>query len=353
VYDRLLTVEDCADIGDGWYHGTAVNEQVFSSVASSAEVALVADGLHNATLTVRLAMNLPERFEFGSKMARSESFKPLIVTHHVTLRKGSEVVEVRTEVDNAVRDHRLRVLFPTGAKAAVFLADQAFDVVERPIALRADNARMKEMEVETKPQQTWTAVHDEKRGLAVVSTGLPEAAVRDQPERPIALTLLRSFIRAVLTNGNEGGEIQGRHEFHYRIVPLTGKPDVARLCRLGQQLAGGVRVVQQEHRDIVDRLEPKLPERTLPAAQSFMTVDRLDVVVTAIHRRNGDEATAVRMFNPTGNSIEVTLATAAIRGQAAVSDLAGVVLGPLPREGDKVRVSLKPRQILTVQSTGS
>jgi alpha-mannosidase len=352
VYDRLLTMEDCADIGDGWYHGTAVNEKVYTSAASSADVALTADGLHKATLTIRVVMNLPERFEFGSKMLRSESLKPLIVTHHVTLRKGGEAVEVRTEVDNVVRDHRLRVLFPTGAKAAKFMADQAFDVVERPIALRPDNAGMKEMEVETKPQQTWTAVHDDQRGLAVVSTGLPEATVRDQPERPIALTLLRSFIRAVLTSGNEGGEIQGRHEFHYRIVPLSGKPAVARLCRLGQQLAGGIRAVQQENRDIVGRPDAAPPERTLPAAQSFMTVDRPDVVVTAVHKRTGDEAVAVRMFNPTDRSIESTLTTAAIRGEATIADLSGAALAPAAREGDKVRVSLKPRQIVTIQWAG-
>ncbi len=352
VFDRLLTMEDCADIGDGWYHGTAVNEKVFTSVASSADAALTADGLHKATLAIRLTMNLPERFEFGPKMARSESLKPLVVTHHVTLRKGSEVVEVRTEVDNVVCDHRLRVLFPTGTKAATFLADQAFDVVERPIALRADNARLREMEVETKPQQTWTAVHDDRRGLAVVSSGLPEAAVRDQPERPIALTLLRSFIRAVLTSGNEGGQIQGRHEFHYRIVPLAGKPDVARLCRLGQQLAGGVRAVQQEHRDIVGRSDAVPPKRTLPAVQSFMSVDRSEAVVTAVHQRSGNAAGTVRMFNPTDRPIEATLTTAAIRGEATIADLAGVALAPASRQGDKVRVSLKPKQIVTVQWTG-
>ena len=34
TYRDLLTFEDCADIGDGWYHGLAVNDQVFASTAS-------------------------------------------------------------------------------------------------------------------------------------------------------------------------------------------------------------------------------------------------------------------------------------------------------------------------------
>jgi len=182
TYERLLTLEDHADIGDGWHHGVAVNDEVYSSAASSAEVAVTADGFAKATLKIRVHFQVPQRFRFHT-MRRSEQLEPLIVTHHVTLRQASQVVEVRTEVENTIRDHRLRVLLPSGANAETYLADQAFDVVERPIALRADNARYKELEVETKPQQSWTAVHDEGRGLAVVATGLPESAVRRRAAR--------------------------------------------------------------------------------------------------------------------------------------------------------------------------
>lgn len=349
VYDRLLTLEDCADIGDGWYHGTAVNEQVFTSIASSADVALTADGPHKATLTIRVSLNVPEQFQFGPIMARSESLKPLIVVHHVTLRKGSDTVEVRTEVDNVVRDHRLRVLFPTGCKATTYLADQAFDVVERPIALRADNARLKEMEVETKPQQTWTAVHNDNRGLAVIATGLPESSVRDQPERPIALTLLRSFFRAVLTSGNEGGQIQDRHVFQYRIVPLSGKPDVACLCRTGQRLTAGVRVVQQERRDIVGQPGVTPAERTLPASQSFLSVDGKNVVATALYRCHEGEEAALRLFNPTARRVEVLITMPGVQKPAAITDFTGTRIAVAPRDGDKVLVNLKPKQIATIQ----
>src|ERR1019366_1787307 len=44
VYRRLLTFEDRADIGDGWYHGIAVNDQIFASTACRADVALVHNG---------------------------------------------------------------------------------------------------------------------------------------------------------------------------------------------------------------------------------------------------------------------------------------------------------------------
>ena len=347
TYEGLLTLEDCADIGDGWYHGPAVNDQVYTSTAAQAEVAVIADGPHKATLMVRLTLNLPEQFCFH-QMRRSDRRAPLVVTHELTLRQGSDRLEVRTVVENSIRDHRLRVLLPTGATAEACFADQAFDVVERPIALRADNAALKELEVEGRPQQSWTAVLDGQRGLAVVCDGLRECAVRDLAERPIALTLLRSFIKAVLTSGNEGGQIQGRHGFRYEVVPVSGALDGARLTRLGQQLAAGIRAVQTELRDLPDR--PAVAAgAALPLSHSFLQVGSDRVVVTAVHRHGADKATTVRLFNPTGKPVDGTIALGAAGGHATLTDLEGRPGDSLPATSEGVKLSVKPKQIVTVR----
>jgi alpha-mannosidase len=347
TYDDLLTFEDRADIGDGWYHGVAVNDQVFSSAGAAAGVALVADGIAKATLKVAVTMDVPREFRFD-RMTRSEPSRPLRITSYVTLRKGSECVEVRTVVENTVRDHRLRVLLPTGTTAMTYSADGAYDVIERPIALRADNARLKEMEVETKPQYTWTAVCDSGqggRGLAVVSTGLPESAVRNLPNRPIALTLLRSFRRTVFTNGEEGGQIQGTHEFAYSIVPLDSNAVLprTRLCRLGQQLAAPPRWVQVEPRDIAG-ITP-----ALPASHSFLSVSPGNAVVTAVQQQKGVEGVVVRMFNPTEQAIEESITLPHQIHSAERIDLEGTSKEAIKPAGSQLKVRLGAKQIVTVR----
>ncbi|MBI4579870.1 MAG: glycoside hydrolase family 38, partial [Planctomycetes bacterium] len=346
TYTNLLMLEDRADIGDGWYHGVAVNDEVYTSVASPAAVSLVEDGINKATLRVRVTMELPETFLFD-RGRRSPVFTSLVVTHDVTLRRGADAVEIRTVVDNDVRDHRLRVLFPTDAKTDTHLADQAFDVVERPIALRKDKARYKELEVETRPQQSWTAVFDEKRGLAVISEGLREAAVCDQPARPIALTLLRSFLKAVLTNGHEGGEVQGLHEFRYRIVPLAGRPDATRLTRVGQALAAGIRAVQLDSRDLA--CDPDSPRRELPGTHGFLTVGE-GVVVTAVHRHHPEKATVVRLFNPTDKKVDVSLRLDK-PASGVLTDLEGRPGDPVKSKGGALQFAAGPKQIVTVRLT--
>ena len=226
TYRRLLTFESGADIGDGWYHGQAVNDQTFVSSASPCSLALIHDGPYLTTFRIRTTMQVPERFHFDDTMQRSERLVDLVIQSDVSLRPGSDRVEIATTVHNTVADHRLRVLLPSGATAQTYLADSPFDAVERPISLNAENHLYRELEVETKPQQSWTAVYHEQRGLAVVSTGLLETAVRDVPERTIALTLFRSTRRTVNTDGEAQGLLMGSTAFQL----LVGSPGEHTRC---------------------------------------------------------------------------------------------------------------------------
>lgn len=299
MYRRLLTFEDCADIGDGWNFGPAANDQAIYSTGSRTSLALVSSGPCKATFRLRTVMEVPAEFHF-ERMTRSSDFHGLVIDSLVTLRAGAEWVEVDTTVHNDVRDHRLRVLFPSGAQAETCLMDSPFDVVERPVRLREDNYRYREQEVETRPQQTFTAVFDERRGLAVVSAGLLEAAVQDLPERPIALTLFRATQKTVNTNGEPGGQVQGELHFRYWIVPLTGEPERAGLFDLGQQLSGGLQAVHLTQADVTRFRQ----ECSLPVEAGFLALEG-QVVLTSL-RRAGDGLEA-RLFNPNPKPVKAVL----------------------------------------------
>jgi alpha-mannosidase/mannosylglycerate hydrolase len=351
TYTRLLTFEECADIGDGWYHGPAMNDQVFVSTASHADVALVHNGPYLTTFRVRTIMNVPESFRFD-KMVRASEMTPLIIDSYISLRPDQHYLDIHTVVENSADDHRLRVLFPSGARAAeTYVADSAFDVVERPIALRADNYLYRELEVETKPQQSWTAVYDGGRGLAVVASGLLETAVRDLPERPLALTLFRGTRRTVFTEGEPGGQMRGRLEFDYRLVPLAARPDRARLCCLGQQLAAGLRAVQLRPADLpIFRSGSPLP----PTA-GFLRLEGPAVMSSA---RRVEGSLEVRLFNPDVEPVEARLNVEEWPGADAP-----IVARPVdfesrptgeaePVDGD-LSITLGPKKIVTMSLHGA
>ncbi len=96
-YDGLLSLEDRVDIGDGWNWGSAINDLVISSRGSRCEVALESNGPQLATLLVRTHFMLPARFEFDG-MVRSDEWVDATITSRVTLRSGSDTVEVELAV---------------------------------------------------------------------------------------------------------------------------------------------------------------------------------------------------------------------------------------------------------------
>lgn len=348
TYSRLLTFEDVADIGDGWYHGVAVNDHAYVSTASQAEVALVHNGPYLATFRIRTRMGVPAEFHFDT-MTRSEQLVELVIDSLVSLRASSDRVEVQTTVHNVANDHRLRVLFPSGAQAETYLADSPYDVVERPIALRADNHLYRELEVETKPQQSWTAVYDDQRGLAVISCGLMESAVRDLSERPIALTLFRATRRTVMTDGEPNGQLHGPLTFRYWIMPLDGEPDRTRLCELGQLLAAGLRVVQLRSED----MDLYRQSATLPPNGGFLRLTGPAVLTSA--RQVGD-GLEVRLFNPTEKTVGATLdLKERPRPISAPTRVQRVNLESIPLEPAKniargvVKLTLGPKEIVTVR----
>lgn len=355
TYSGLLRYEDAADIGDGWYHGVAQNDQVFNSTATSAVISRIVSGPFVGSLRIQTTMRLPAEFDFA-KMERSTRSADLVLSTVVTLRKGQPCVDVVTSVDNNIDDHRLRVMLPSGASiATTYLADSAFDVVERPIALRPDNRLYRELEVETKPQQSWTAVYDAQHGLAVVADGLLETAIIDDAVRPIALTLYRSTRRTATTDGEPDGQLHRRLSFRYRIVPLDGAPDPTQLCESGQQLSAGLQTVQQRTADrAIYRSRPmQTIGARLPQTAGLLQLTGAAVLSSVCASGEGVD---VRLFNPTTMAITGTLVVHGLHADGwrptsvtHVNFEGRATADAMPITDNQVVYNLPPKQIVTLR----
>ncbi|QDU71425.1 glycoside hydrolase family 38 N-terminal domain-containing protein [Mucisphaera calidilacus] len=349
TYEQLLAFEDAADIGDGWYHGQPLSDQTYSSAAGAADVAVVASSPSYAALRVRTSMRLPAEFDF-KRMRRVEQFETLEIDSLVVMFKDSDHLKITTTVNNTVKDHRLRVLLPTGCTSATtYLADTAFDVVERDIALREDNHLYRELEIETRPQQSWTAVNDARGGLAVVTVGLLETAVRDVPERPIALTLLRSTRRTVLTDGEPEGQIPGPVTLTYAIAPLPATVNRKRLFDIAEDLNTGQRVCTVMHDDRPHLLDG-MPEPKLPATSGLVQIDGPAVLTAA---RRLDDKLELRLFNPEETPVDTTIKLDPAWKQATPVDFEGNPADkPVSLADGQARVTLERKKILTLHLEG-
>ncbi|MDC9270047.1 glycoside hydrolase family 38 C-terminal domain-containing protein, partial [Clostridioides difficile] len=116
--------------------------------------------------TVMLPVSADERLEeeqkavseFRERQAqRSTTLRPFEITTVVTMIKESNQLFFETTINNQIKDHRLRVLFPTGMVTETHEADSIYEVVTRP------NQVSDAWENPTNPQhqQAFVNVHDQ------------------------------------------------------------------------------------------------------------------------------------------------------------------------------------------------
>ena len=339
----ILIFEDNADIGDGWYHGTAVNDEVYSSKVSNAQVSIVANGPELAKLKIKNILELPAEFNFAS-MQRSEELKRLIITSILTLKRGAGKLDVETFVENNICDHRLRVCFPTYAQCDTYLADSLFDVIEQPVKLPSDNYKRKELDTDAHPQYSWTAINDGKRGIAVMSTGIYESGVTDEFSRPIKLTLFRSTRKTVMTAGEPDGQLLKTLSFRYAIMPLTGETDRLAVYNEAMKLANGIKACAVHKRDV----DVAKPAKKLPESNGLISLE--GAVISSLSKRR--DKYELRFFNPNDNEqmTIITLLAEEIKDISSVykADFDFNKQGKLDIIANKIELILRPKEIATI-----
>jgi alpha-mannosidase len=269
----------------------------------------------------------------------------------VSLARGARRLEFKTRVFNTIKDHRLRVVFPTGIRTDTHQADAPFDIVTRPIA-RPDSRNWHEEALRTWPSQSFIDLSEgisrnkartSQRGLAVLHAGIPEYEVFDDPTRSVALTLLRSFRAA-------GGvadtftpqplaQLQGELEFRYAVQPHAGDCFKARLWQTAREFTTPRRMVQCSAHG------GELPW----SGRSFVRVDSGDLVVTAFKQSEDGTAILLRCFNPTRQTIRATVRVVRPILHAASVTLEEVAHAKLPVIDGAVRLRVPPGAIVSLR----
>jgi len=243
---RPAHLRDRADIGDGWYHGVAVNDQVFASTACRAEVALVHNGPLLTTFRIRTVMSVPEAFHFD-RMVRSDRFVDLVIDSLISLRPVSGISTSRRRSTTRRRSRsacccraapRRKPISPTRRSTS---SSGRSRCAGQPRISRDRGGDQAAAELDSRPRR-------ETRLAVVADGGLLETAVRDLPAA-IALTLFRGFRRTVFTDGEPGGQMRDRRA---SATPSCRSPahPIARSSANSASTSPGLRTVQLRAADV-------------------------------------------------------------------------------------------------------
>ncbi len=343
VYRGLLVLEDGGDGGDGWRWVPPQHDVVHLSIGTPIDMARIHDGPQMAAMRLTMQFRVPARLlptpheTDPARMQRSQEMVALPV--EITLSLVAGWLEIEVVLDNPALNHRLRLLFPTGVATETCFADGAFDVVERSIA-QPDSHDWREPQLGTYPHHSFVGVTDGSAGLAVFTAGTPEYEVIDDPQRTIAITLLRAFGRgAGEPHEYLDSQEPGPHTYRLAVFPFAGSWEEGGVVRESRLWAASPVVVETEAHD-----------GTIASGQSLLRIDGALVDVTAVKLCEDRDTLLVRCVNLSNAPQAATLAPATPIREAYGLTLAEERTRSLPLGADgTVHLELGPRQIATVE----
>jgi len=370
-YQGLGVFEDGADAGDTYNYSPAPYDDIFLSSnrkARKIKIDFIEKGPIKCTIKVKIEMDLPEELSEDRK-TRSRKRKILPIITFITVEVNSPFVRFRTFLKNTVRDHRLRVLFPTDLNTDKSYAETQFDVVEHdmfpvpyddkiPQKVKRVLVGAREPElITTFPQSSFVDISDKRRGVAVINKGLPEYEVIGN-KNTIALTLFRSvgwLARNDLLSrtGDAGPSIYTPEAQCLREMEF----DYAVYFHKGNWPEGRV----HQHADVFNSdcivVKTDVHPGVLPSKKGFLELNSSEdaLKITAI-KRSEDKAEddkkglIVRCYNPINKKIVGVLSSTFMINSAFYTDLNETVKGKIKDFNEnQITFQARPKEIVTIK----
>ncbi|MCC3371864.1 glycoside hydrolase family 38 C-terminal domain-containing protein [Cohnella sp. REN36] len=336
VFEDLLILEDTGDIGNEYMYVAAQEAETVTTAGRPARLENISTGY---TASVRLVhtLELPAERE-GMKRSGQTKLQKIEIDLHLEAEARRLDVEVR--LDNQIKDHRLRVLFPSDLRADSVYADAPFDVVERiiePWSGWTNPTRSERM-------QSFFDLTDGSVGLAIAAEGLPEYEVLRDGRNTMALTLLRCV--GELGDWNyfptPGAQCIGPFTARFAIVPHRG--DYRFALREAQAFNVPMRAVSTSIQG--GSLSPELSWATVEGDPS--------VHLTALKKADFGDGLTLRLVNLGTEEQRVRMTGELFERSRVTSEanLSEQIIGPAKRENNAVCLTLPVKKIATVLAEG-
>ncbi|HHU77666.1 MAG TPA: hypothetical protein GXZ29_02120 [Clostridiales bacterium] len=341
-YRHLLSFIDNGEIGDGWHHASPIRDRIISSFGSNFMIEKIDDGPAACTFRITCHMRVPKEIIRGPHgNRRSDETAELRISSDITLAKANRWVDIKTTVYNNVKDHRLKMRIPTGITAGKYYVNQAFAFAERDTGFDRNTGDWKEPALAEKSFDSIVMKRDEEGcGIAFMSAaGLHECAALDDEDGSLYITMLRSFSKTHLTDGESDGQLQQALEYRYRLMPVHPTDSFAHLIRVKDCLQADIRMVTN-----------RVKNTSKPAAERSVFALSGENVVLSLLKKPEDEqgnCVIVRLSNYSDSSSSAQLLCAYDIKEACETDMLEQKLTEAVFHGNKLEMEFEPWEIKT------
>lgn len=240
TYADVLRLVDGGDAGDTYNYSPPADDWRVDG-----EGALKALSWQRSTLNdrVELSYQIAVPRDLDGRNGRDLT-ATLDVSMVIRLPHHKPLLDVEVTIHNDVHDHRLQLEIPTGTQETYHYADQPFGLIRRdntPSAMAHwEQEQWTEAPAALWPMQSLVMMHDDRKGMAIVTEGLREYEIASSADNRLAVTLLRSVGWLGRANmpwrpGRASGmvlpspdsQMLGVHHCHLALIPMSAGQDDA------------------------------------------------------------------------------------------------------------------------------
>ncbi len=291
VYSNLNYFEETGDQGDYWIYYPPYHNKTYNSLGSNAEIWYEENGELSATIGAKIKMNVPSFAIINKNMVqgeskRSDELTELEIVVHYTLKKNSKSLEVKTEINNTAKDHRMRVVFDTGVKTDIAESAGHFYIDKRSTIPQGD---LYYPEMQTLPKGYFTMLRNNEDGFSMIDNCTCEYEANKDGR--LFITLFRGVRNVICTEfrsagvfpHEDGGQSLGMLTFEYLLCPFANAETVMQ----AERLSAPVKCVQTSKGD-----------GNNADSNSILTIPE-ELVLTAFKKAEDSEKYIIRVYNPT------------------------------------------------------
>jgi mannosylglycerate hydrolase len=322
----FMRFENVADAGDSYdFSPLEGDSPIYSKKVLSVFVEASAG---TEFMEVVHVLNVPANLEDRKS---GDIKKGLAVVTRFELRKGEEFIRVTHDIENDVKDHRVRVLLQTSIETPEHsFGDQGFSLIQRPtVNPYMENWREQkfaEAPVPIYPLENLAGATNGERTAAFLTKGIKEyELIKETGE--MALTLFRSVGLLGRDNlawrpGRASGinnkvvytpdaQMQEKMTFEYAIHVGKGH-DIKQLFKFADEYRGHSLSYQKQSlntfEERLDRFEIPYPVDILPTSFSLFESTG-DVFLSTLKKAHDDNSVILRLFNPSEEEQTVVLSS--------------------------------------------
>ncbi len=344
TFSNMLMLEDTADVGNEYTYIPVKDDVPVYSGQRDAKIELVENSEFSAQYKISYDFTVPacqkynaydgkefSKYFVGRRKERSEELVDIPVEFYVTLSKNAKRVDVKCNIDNKAKDHRLRVLFPTDLECTTHRVESVFEAATRNNVHKPTWTYPSGCE----HQQGFVMLKDEKAGVAVANIGLYEYEV--MKDNSIALTLVRSTAEL----GDWGyfptqlSQQQKKLSFDFSVIPFDKEDKVYSEASFFQI--------------------PFTPVQLLEDYDDTVTCDKYgiewqgeDIRLTCFKLAEGKDDVVMRFVNYSGQDRELKIQKNSIFDKLCLSNVIEEKKEKVEERLGSWTINVKPYEILTL-----